>query len=105
MSAWVRCLLLSGIVVFAVPLSLPAAENPAPAPNSDPFYQQLRNLMLSSEAVGVSNFTLHRDVGTFLLRSGTVCFVGPVNGKVTGAAFNGEGSFVLDPGSTRNARA
>ncbi|MGB9199415.1 MAG: M1 family aminopeptidase [Terriglobales bacterium] len=98
MSAWVRCLLLSGIVVFAVPLSLPAAENPAPAPNSDPFYQQLRNLMLSSEAVGVSNFTLHRDVGTFLLRSGTVCFVGPVNGKVTGAAFNGEGSFVLDPG-------
>jgi hypothetical protein len=74
-----------------------AADTPAPGPNSDPTYQQLRNLALGSEAVSVNNFTLKRDAGTFHLRSGTVCFVTPVNGKVTGAVFTGDGNFVLDP--------
>jgi hypothetical protein len=72
------------------------AQN-APAPNSDPAYQALRNLTLSGESVSVSNLELKRDAGTFHLRSGTVCFVAPVNGKVTGAVFVGNGNFVLDP--------
>jgi len=50
------------------------------APNSDPTYQQLRNLTLSGEAVAVNNFKLKRDAATFHLRSGTVCFVPPVQG-------------------------
>jgi hypothetical protein len=74
-----------------------AADNPAPGPNSDPTYQQLRNLTLGGEAVSVSNFALKRDAGTFHLRSGTVCFVTPVQGKVTGAVFTGDGNFILDP--------
>ncbi|MGH9642149.1 MAG: M1 family metallopeptidase, partial [Terriglobales bacterium] len=49
------------------------------------------------EAVSVSNFTLKREAATFNLRSGTVCFVAAVNGKVTGAVFNGDGNLVLDP--------
>jgi hypothetical protein len=65
--------------------------------NSDPTYQQLRNIALSGEAVGVSNLSLRRDAGTFTLKSGTICFVAPVQGKVTGAVFVGEGSFMLDP--------
>jgi hypothetical protein len=73
------------------------AQNAAPGPNSDPTYQALRNIALSGEAVSVSNFELKRDAGTFHLRSGTVCFVAPVNGKVTGAVFTGDGNFVLDP--------
>jgi len=73
------------------------AQNAAPGPNSDPTYQALRNITLSGEAVSVSNFELKRDAGTFHLRSGTICFVAPVNGKVTGAVFNGDGNFVLDP--------
>ncbi len=32
-----------------------------------------------------------------MLRSGTVCFVAAVQGKVTGAVFVGEGNMVLDP--------
>ena len=55
-----------------------------PAPNSDAIYQHFRNLVLSSEAVAVKDFTLRRDAATFHLRSGTVCFVTPVQGKVTG---------------------
>jgi hypothetical protein len=54
-----------------------------PRPNSDPSYQQLRTLGLSGEAVAVNNLSLTRDAAIFHLRSGTVCFVPPVNGKVT----------------------
>jgi hypothetical protein len=78
-------------------LPLHAADNPPAGPNSDPTYQQLRNLTLGGEAVSISNLTLKRDAGTFHLRSGIVCFVAPVQGKVTGATFTGDGNFVLDP--------
>jgi hypothetical protein len=70
-------------------------------PNSDGTYQQLRNLTLSGEAVAVSNLDLRRDAATFHLRSGTVCFVAPVAGKVTGAVFVGDGNFVLEPPSAQ----
>ena len=82
-----------------------AADTPAPGPNSDPIYQQLRNLALGGEAVSVSNFELKRDAGTFHLRSGMVCFVTPVNGKVTGAVFTGDGTFALDPPSESERRS
>ena len=84
-------------ILLASFLTLHAADNPTAAPNSDPTYQQLRNLTLGSEAVSVTNFDLKRDAGTFHLHSGTVCFVPPVQGKVTGAVFVGDGNFVLDP--------
>src|SRR5882672_2323945 len=65
--------------------------------NSDPTYAALRNLSLGGEAFSVANFDLKRDAGTFHLNSGTVCFVPPVNGKVTGAVFAGDGAFLLVP--------
>ena len=73
------------------------AQNPAPGPNSDPAYQSLRNLTLSGESVSVSNVELQREAGTFHLRSGSICFVAAVNGKVTGAVFTGDGNFILVP--------
>jgi len=82
-------------VVFASVTAL--AQSAATGANSDPTYQALRNLTLSGEAVSVNNFELKRDAGTFHLRSGTVCFVAPVEGKVTGAVFTGDGNFILDP--------
>ncbi len=78
---------------------LAQAQNAAPGPNSDPTYQALRNLTLSSEGVAVNNLVLKRDAGTFQLHSGTLCFVAPVQGKVTGAVFAGNGTFLLDPPS------
>jgi hypothetical protein len=74
-----------------------AQKAPAMAPNSDPTYQQLRNLALGGEAVAVNNFALKRDAGTFHLRAGTVCFAAAVQGKVTGAVFVGDGNFILTP--------
>ncbi len=88
---------LAAITSLLLLLPVNAADNPAAAPNSDPAYQQLRNLTLENEAVSVNNFELKRDAGTFHLHSGVVCFVPPVNGKVTGAVFTGNGNFVLDP--------
>ncbi len=95
MLAIVSRIVFASTTLLASFLPLYAADNPAP--NSDPAYQQLRNLALSGEAVSVTNFELKRDAGTFHLHSGTVCFVTPVQGKVTGAVFAGEGNFVLDP--------
>ena len=90
------------LFILAAALAAASAQTPAaPAagPNSDPAYQALRNVGLSGEAVSVNNVELKRDAGIFRFRSGTVCFVAPVNGKVTGALFSGEGNFVLDPPS------
>jgi len=92
-------ILLATTILLASILPLYGADNPAAGPNSDPTYQQLRNLTLGGEAVSVTNFDLKRDAGTFHLHSGTVCFVAPVQGKVTGAVFVGDGNFVLDPPS------
>ncbi|MGH9649540.1 MAG: hypothetical protein ACRD3I_03610, partial [Terriglobales bacterium] len=66
------------------------ATPPAPAgqqPNSDPVYQQLRNVGLSGEVAVASNLLLKRDAATFTFSSGTFQFLAPVNGKVTGAVF------------------
>jgi hypothetical protein len=99
-----RRVLHSAVVCLAVSLAFSLAAVPtvaqsaAPAgPNSDPTYQALRNLTLGGESVSVSNLDLKRDAGTFHLRSGTVCFVPPVQGKVTGAVFVGDGNFVIAP--------
>lgn len=97
-----KLILFASVLVLALGVvSLSAADQnaPAPGPNSDAVYQALRNLTLSGESVSVSNFDLKRDAGTFHLHSGTVCFVAPVQGKVTGAVFTGDGNFVLDPPS------
>ena len=73
------------------------AQTSGPGPNSDSTYQQLRNITLGGESVAVNGFDLRRDVAAFHLRSGTICFLAPVQGKVTGAVFAGDGNFVIDP--------
>jgi len=99
-SARVLALIATALAVFLhLSSSAASAQNAAPGPNADPTYQALRNLTLGGESVSVSNFDLVRDAGKFRLRSGTVCFTAPVNGKVTGAVFVGDGSFILDPPS------
>ena len=83
----------SCLVIFL--LMSPASAQQTP--NSDATYQQLRNISLGTEAVSLSDFTLKRDAAHFQLNSGTVCFFAPVEGKVTGAIFVGEGRLLLTP--------
>jgi hypothetical protein len=64
--------------------------------NSDPTYRKLRDLGLGA-TYRCENFTMTLDVGTFLLKSGTLTLLEPVNNFVTGAIFVGEGHFTLKP--------
>jgi hypothetical protein len=62
--------------------------------NSDPIYRQLRSIGFG-ETFRVQNVTVPLDAGTFVLRSGTITLLSPVNGAVTGAVFVGDGHFSL----------
>jgi len=79
----------------------PAVGAPEPAraqpPNFNPEYQQLRHISLGTESSTVNNLVLKRDAGEFTFHSGTFTFFVPVNGKVTGAVFSGEGAFSMVP--------
>jgi hypothetical protein len=92
-------LCLPGMILrlAAVILAVISTARAQSGPGSDPNYVALRNLTLGSEAISLTNFNLKRDAGTFRLNSGTVCFVPPVNGRVTGAVIVGDGNFLLDP--------
>ena len=76
----------------------PALQAPAPlAPNADPVYRELREIIPDAKPITVSNFVLKRDAGTFTFKSGTFFFLKPVQGKITGAVFSGNATFSLDP--------
>jgi hypothetical protein len=102
-----RTFALATIAVLVLSASIASGQNSQPpaGPNSDPTYQQLRNLTLGSESVRVEAVDLKRDAATFHLKSGTVCFVPPVEGKVTGAVFVGEGNMTLDPPAADERRS
>jgi hypothetical protein len=74
---------------------------PAVAPralaNNHPVYLALRTVHVGKETVQVKDFTLKRDAGTFVFKSGAFHLLEPVNGRITGAVFTGEGSFTLTP--------
>src|SRR5689334_18948139 len=87
------------LIAVAMPMTVNVAygQNAGPSANSDAAYQALRNITLGTEAITVKELLLKRDAGTFILHSGTVCFLPPVNGKVTGAVFSGDGQMTLVP--------
>jgi hypothetical protein len=80
----------------------PSMSGEAPPPltptaaNSDPIYRQLRQITIGNESSSVNNLALKRDAGTFKFRAGTFYFLVPVQGKITGAVFIGDGTFSLD---------
>jgi hypothetical protein len=64
--------------------------------NSDPVYRQLRNLGVG-ESFQVDGFEMVIDAATIEFRKGTLTFLSPVNGMVTGAIFDGDAHFNLKP--------
>ena len=64
--------------------------------NSDPVYKKLRHVGFG-ETFRFDNFTLNYDAGTFQFQKGTLTWLGPVEGIVTGAIFIGEAHFSLKP--------
>lgn len=64
--------------------------------NSDPVYRQLRNIGLGV-SLAVEDFTLRYDVASFTFKQGTLTFLTPIQGMVTGAIFIGQGRLTLKP--------
>ena len=64
-------------------------------PNTNATYKALRYIH-NGELVPANAMVLKRDAGTFTL-TGTLTFLAPVRGKVTGAVFFGHGKFDLTP--------
>lgn len=62
--------------------------------NSDPVYRELRSVGLG-ETFRFDNFKFSVDVGDFQFEKGTLTWLRPVQGIVTGAVFVGEGHFHL----------
>jgi hypothetical protein len=67
--------------------------------NSETIYGALRSALPAGEAYPVKDFTLEREGGVFHFEDGQFVLYAPVQGKVTGAAFVGKGSFELTPAS------
>jgi hypothetical protein len=100
---WFRCAVVLGLISsFGSAQDLqsrPAEIKVAPGklPNAHTLYKELRNVTLAPELYAVKDLVLKRDAGTFRFKSGTFQFTAPVNGRVTGAVFTGEGEFELVP--------
>jgi Peptidase family M1 domain/Carboxypeptidase regulatory-like domain len=71
--------------------------------NSDPIYRELRQIGLG-KTFRFDNFTLTCDAAKFQFDKGTLTFLAPVQGIVTGAIFIGEGHFNLKPVTPLDAR-
>ena len=71
--------------------------------NTDRVYRQLRTIAFG-DSFRFDNFTLPVDVGTFRFEKGTLTFLAPVEGAVTGAVFVGEGHFTLKPATPLDVR-
>jgi hypothetical protein len=102
-----RFRLVSACLSVSLLSSLPASARQAaqaPAPR-DVVYAALRGATLSGEAATVSNLVLKRDAATFTLRSGTLFFLAPVEGRVTGAVFVGDGEFTITPPEEHERRS
>lgn len=71
--------------------------------NSDPVYRQLRGLGFG-ETFRFDKFTLNYDVATFEFQKGTLTWLSPVEGSITGAIFVGDGHFHLKAITSLDAR-
>jgi hypothetical protein len=83
----------------AVTVRLEVAQitDQAPVSARDSIYLQIRTAKLGGEYADVNNLVLARDVCKNTLKSGAIYFLPPVEGRVTGGVFIGEGELQMTP--------
>lgn len=64
--------------------------------NANVIYRALQQWIPNGRSFAVENVVLQRDAARIVLKHGTVFLSGPVNGRVVGAAFLGEGVLHMD---------
>src|SRR5260370_13555678 len=87
----------AGLSRAQTPQSTAAPPAPRALANNDASVVKLRNIRVVEDTILVKDFTLKRDAGTFLFKSGAFYLLEPVNGKITGAVFLGDAAFALTP--------
>ena len=85
-------------LVIGLVIAMIGAVVQSPAPEADEILAQLSKVRLDKKQIyNVRDITFRRDVLTISLNRGTIAFIEPVNGKVTGAVFVGSGEIVAIP--------
>lgn len=74
-----------------------APQTPRALANNEATYLKLRNLHVGQEVVPVAAFRMKREGAIFTFRSGSFYLLEPVNGKITGAVFIGDGTLSVNP--------
>jgi hypothetical protein len=99
--AGIYAILFTAISVRAqTAVSVIEPNGAAQAPNRHKTYAALRGDLPTSDGVVVKDLKLEREGGSFQFDSGQFYFYAPVEGKVTGAVFEGTGRFQLAPKAT-----
>ncbi|HKY06204.1 MAG TPA: carboxypeptidase regulatory-like domain-containing protein, partial [Blastocatellia bacterium] len=78
-------------------LDVAAISEQVEVSSTDPIYSQLRQIKPSGEVATLKNVVLKRDAGTITFKDGQIFFLAPVEGRVTGAVFIGDGEFQITP--------
>jgi hypothetical protein len=81
------------------PLKAPETTEPGKPANGNAIYQALRSRLPNGASFKVKDLTLKRDAGELRLTDGTVTLYGEVNGRTTGAIFQGQGVLHVVPPS------
>jgi Peptidase family M1 domain len=81
------------------PIKAPETIETAKAVNGNAIYQALRARSAGGPSFRVKGLTLKRDAGELRLNDGTVTLYNEVNGRVTGAVFQGQGVLHVEPPS------
>ena len=72
-------------------------QTPRALANNEATYGKLRNIRISQEVIPVAAFRMKREGAIFTFRSGAFYLLEPVNGKITGAIFIGDGTLSVNP--------
>jgi len=81
------------------PIKAPETTEAAKAANGNAVYQALRARSAGGPSFRVKGVILKRDAGELQLNDGTVTLYNEVNGRVTGAVFQGQGVLHVEPPS------
>lgn len=90
----IELLLILVVIHFALVSITPALDHE----KIIELYDQIKKASLDEEKVAeVESLVLKRDVAVFRLNKGKICLLEPIEGRVTGALFVGEGVFEFSP--------
>jgi hypothetical protein len=86
---------LALVAMLLMPIELSSAQEGQGAMR---IYDQIKNVLLDENKVAeAKSLVLTRDAAVFRLNTGKICLFQPVEGRVTGAVFVGEGVFEFSP--------